>query len=896
MTNETTSRAGRDLAFERKAQLSAWALAFERLWPRLWLLIGVAGAFLLVSLAGLWPLLGDLPHKLLLGIFALAFLAALAHAIRLPWPSRDEAIRRIERISGVAHRPASSYEDTLSGGRGNPETMAIWDAHRKRLSDLLSRLRVGPPQPRTDRHDPLALRALLLLGVVTLFAFAGDSAFDRLGSAFRFGGPAGLADARLDAWIAPPGYTQKPPVMLADGSKPRPFSALNATAGVIEVPARSVLIVRSSGAQSLRLGLEMTRDGVKRPEVVDGRASGEGTPGSANAASSVSEIRYEITSSGKLRVLGSGAELAAWTIAVIPDAPPQIGLTKDLERTARGSMKVYFKASDDYGVASAAAKFEKAKPSPQNPAKAWARPNVLKGPRPPLERPPVLALRLLKSNAKEIEGDSYLELGQHPWAGLRVTMRLEAKDVAGQTGLSSPIDLVMPERRFEKPLARAIIEQRRKLQDDPRYRGEVLKALAALSLGPDEFNVDPKIYLLMKSAEHRLKRDTTRAGRRSVLDQLWYLALKIEDGDLSDAEKRLKDAQDKLSKALENGASEEEIKQLMQEMRQAMNDFMRELQKQAEANQSDQQPDGSDQQNQQLSQQDIDRMMKNIEEMAKNGAREQAQQMLSELRDLMERLQSGRQAQEQQKQNREAMQNMDELGNMVGEQQKLMDDTFGQQREQDQKGQRGQQGQPKSGQQKQGQKGQPSPGQKGQKGQGQQQGQKGEKGHKGQQGEGQQGQPGEEGKLGQRQGALKDKLAKLQRELRDLGLGDSDKLDSAREAMENAERALREGDLAEATEEQSQALDDMRQGAQSMAQEMMKNMPQRFGQNGDTPRDPLGRPQRAEGPDQGNSVKVPGEIDMQRAREILEELRRRSGEATRPPVELDYLERLLKRF
>ena len=35
---------------------------------------------------------------------------------------------------------------------------------------------------------------------------------------------------------------------------------------------------------------------------------------------------------------------------------------------------------------------------------------------------------------------------------------------------------------------------------------------------------------------------------------------------------------------------------------------------------------------------------------------------------------------------------------------------------------------------------------------------------------------------------------------------------------------------------------------------------------------------------------------MQRAREILQELRKRSAEQTRPPVELDYLERLLKRF
>ena len=45
----------------------------------------------------------------------------------------------------------------------------------------------------------------------------------------------------------------------------------------------------------------------------------------------------------------------------------------------------------------------------------------------------------------------------------------------------------------------------------------------------------------------------------------------------------------------------------------------------------------------------------------------------------------------------------------------------------------------------------------------------------------------------------------------------------------------------------------------------------------------------------GTSVKVPDEIDVQRAREILEELRRRVGEQSRPQGEIDYLERLLRR-
>jgi DNA anti-recombination protein RmuC len=193
----------------------------------------------------------------------------------------------------------------------------------------------------------------------------------------------------------------------------------------------------------------------------------------------------------------------------------------------------------------------------------------------------------------------------------------------------------------------------------------------------------------------------------------------------------------------------------------------------------------------------------------------------------------------------------------------------------------------------------PGMGQRPQKGRGQQRGQEGQ--GQAQQGQGDQlgqGQEGQDGlsQLRERQRELKDRLGKLQKELREKGGSSSQQLDSARDAMEGAEQALEQGDLAQATEEQSRALEQMRQGAQSMAQDMLRSMPQRYGQSGDTPRDPLGRPQRSQGPDLGTSVKVPDQIDIQRAREILEELRRRLGEATRGPTELDYLERLLRRF
>src|SRR6202008_1237454 len=142
---------GPESAFERKVLLSKLALLFEQIWPRAWLLLGIAGLFIAVSLAGLWPRLPELPHKILLGLFGLGFLAVLVALLGGRCPSRQQAIRRVESISGIKHRPASSYEDTLTLGAEDARTAALWKAHRQRLAEMLQKLRVGRPEPRTDR-------------------------------------------------------------------------------------------------------------------------------------------------------------------------------------------------------------------------------------------------------------------------------------------------------------------------------------------------------------------------------------------------------------------------------------------------------------------------------------------------------------------------------------------------------------------------------------------------------------------------------------------------------------------------------------------------------------------------------------------------------------------------
>jgi hypothetical protein len=206
------------------------------------------------------------------------------------------------------------------------------------------------------------------------------------------------------------------------------------------------------------------------------------------------------------------------------------------------------------------------------------------------------------------------------------------------------------------------------------------------------------------------------------------------------------------------------------------------------------------------------------------------------------------------------MQMLNEFGELIGRQQRLMDDTYGTQRQEGE-------------------------------------GRRGEQGQGGEQGKGQ-GRRSSPGELGERQGQLRDQLGRLQRGLQQFGQQPPDNLADAGEAMDNARRALEQGDLETATREQGRALEQLRQGAQQMAEQMLRRMPSRYGQGpaNDVQRDPLGRPQRSQGPDLGTTVKVPDEIDIQRAREILEELRRRLGEQTRPLLELDYIERLLRRF
>lgn len=825
--------------FERKVRLSRMALVMERLWPRLWLLLALAGLFLLITVLGLWQLLPSLWHNIILVAFALAGLAALVVAARIKWPNRDEAINRLESTSGIPHRPASAYEDTLSANEQGSLARRLFEAHRRRMGKLLARLRVRWPSPRVERFDPWALRALLILSIGVGAVMAGDGLADRLRQALRLGPSGSGQPVRIDAWLSPPAYSGRQPILLADGAKPVTEEEQKARA--FEAPEGSVLVIRAAG------------QGHDRIKVVVGGASEQSVEMPASNATSptanLAEYRDVLKSSRTIRVLDGGEEVFTWQIAVLDDKPPEIALTEPVGTSLRGAMQLAYKVTDDYGVVSAEATV---KLSGTVKSKTLTLPDgtVIGS----FGAPPIVALKLprpAKGSRTAVAGKTQAELAAHPWAGLKVELTLSAKDQAGQIGATKPQVITMPARKFRDPLAAAVVEQRRKLALSPGNYRDVAKALDALTIAPELFIADTTVYLSLRTAYRRLGNPPTTEGFQSVIDQLWETALRIEDGDMSEAERALKDAQDRLSKALEEGASDEEIARLMQELREALNKYLQELVEQAGRRPPE---DGQQPPERFMSQQDLEEMLKQIEEMARSGAKDAAQQLLSELRDMLDRLQAGRMAQGQGS-GQQMMQLLEQFGGLITKQRRLMDDTFGQQRSN-----RG------------GQSGESGDGRGRSEGQGDGQG------------------------LEDRQSELRRELGRLMDQLRGMGDAGNRALGDARDSMEGAEEALRGGDLDEATREQAEALENLRKGAQAMTEQMLSG---RNGQSfssrsgGDEERDPLNRPLSDEVGD-GRSVKVPRDIDMQKARELLQELRRRLGEASRPEKELDYIERLLK--
>ncbi len=896
---------------DRQIALSRFALGFERAWPLLWLPLAVFLVFLAVSWLGVWVRITPQWRALGVGLFAIAFLASLWPLARLAWPRRADAVDRLDRSARGAHRPAAAVEDQLALGGSDEMSRALWQAHLTRQKAAISQLSVAPPRPGMAGRDLRALRfAPVLVAVAALFV-AGPEMQGRLAAAFQWvTPPPPPPQARIDAWIDPPAYTRLAPILI-DPAKAPP--------GGFRAPVNSTVVIRIAAPENVLATAGVERRGGLEPQAEPAtEANPAATPRTPSAT--LKESRFRLAGDGALVVtLGQQRPLEA-AIAAIPDISPTIDFTEAPRPDERGQLTVIYRARDDYGIASVEGQFEPLA------AQSGAR---------PLIAPPRVTVPAPATASGEEDTKAALDLADHPWAGARVRMSLIARDEAGQEGRSDAREVTLPQRAFTKPLAKALVEERRRLILDANQRRRTQEALDALLIAPEMFMPDKGQFVSLRLITDQLRRAAGDKALIEVTEQLWALALHLEDGGLSDAERDLMAAQERLQQALERGASEDEIKRLTDEMRRAMDRFMRDLAERMQRENRDNNREMSrlPENFRTITPRDLRSMLDRIEELARRGDTAEAQRMLEQLREMMRNLQMARPNQQRDTMGQQRNQAMNELDQLMRDQQQLRDETFREgeenrnrnarpnQRQRDQMARPGDQNR-----QQQGQRGQR--GQQRQPGQDQEQdGEGGEEGAESQQGQpraGEQGsrQQGREGGQGlrDRQQALRDRLQQLQRRMQGLGMPGSEGLGEAEGEMGEAENQLgQQGGEGRAADAQGRALEALRRGGQEMAQQMqqqgegegegdgtenaMGGDPNPSGQNRADSRgresqrdDPLGRPQRNRDWSQGN-VRVPGadESATQRARRVLEELRRRLGETGRPQDEIDYLERLLRR-
>ncbi|MGO4526871.1 TIGR02302 family protein [Microvirga sp. 2MCAF35] len=859
--NPSPGRSPLNQRFGRLVAHARWSLWWEEAWPRLWLPLAIVLLFFTLSWLGLWLDMPPLWRSIGLGLFTVALLLSLWPLFRLRMPSRTRALDRLDRDTGLSHGPARVLDDTLALGSADPGTKALWALHRKRAEETVGRMRVGLPQPDMPKRDRYALRAAGLLALVASAFVAGPEIGSRLTAAFDWRKIETASPSfRIDGWIDPPLYTRTPPLMidLARGQN-------------LRAPIHSTVVIRIAGEGSA--------------EVTPGKGLTP-LPAKANQRADMREERYTLDGSSELTVSTGFAHSVTLTIEAIPDSLPEIAFTMPPEINARGTFTLSYKGKDDYGIASLDGIVEKADNSKGRS----------------LVPAPQLTLALPSHEENAPDTKSPVDLTNHAWAGAPVTIQLKAKDEAGQEGLSNKITFTLPQRPFTNPLAKALVEQRRNLVLAPDDRKRVQVALDALLIAPEEYTLQWGVFMGLRAGAERLRVAKTDQQLLDVADWLWAMALQIEDGNLSDAERDLRAAQERLKEAMDRGAPDEEIRRLTDELRQAMDKFLREFAQRMQQNQQSQDQNQRTPPDRMISQDDLNRMLRQMEDAMRRGDVAEAQRLLEQLRNILENLQTAQpNSRMTDPLGREMKQAMQDMEDMAREQQNLRDETFrdGQNRRM-QQGDRPRQGQ-RQGQRQQGQRQQ---GQQGQQGDDQEQTENGQAGP-------------DQDPLGlrQRQQALRERLEELQRRMQGMGMQNEQGLGDAEQAMREAEGALSQGQDGPAVDAQGRALENLRRGMQGMAQQMQQmrqgdgqgneqasgqedplGQPSGNRQAGQRDTDPLGRPMRnPDNPDGRVEVPCPNCSPAQRAQRILDELRRKLGDPSRPQEELDYFERLLRR-
>ena len=794
-----------------RVTLSRALLWIERAVPAFLPAALTVAAFLVLTLFGFWPALPGWLHLLLLAAFGAAFLFAVGRAaVRLRYPTTAEGIRRLERTNRALHRPVTTLVDPPAAMLDSARQ--AWTLHLERTLLRARRLRLRSPRRLFARGDPLALRVGLGILLIAGFAAFGSETAARVADAFRpdFSSPSAVPGS-LTAWVAPPSYTALPSIPLETGPDADPGAR-------IEVPDGSVLLVRVHGGS-----------GESEAETAAGGRHSFVQLDAANAA-----LEVPVGTGGPVAIRQGPEVLARWLFEVRGDAAPEARFASPPSGTARGTLQLDVAASDDYGVQSLQTEIHRL------------------GEAATTKEPPIqLELPVSSRRSREIEHVTYHDLAAHIWAGEPVRMELAAADARGQVGTDA-VDTVLPARRFNHPIAAAIITERKKFALELAAAELIARNLEALAAAGATYGDVPRVRDALVESASTIAGGPAPDARRRVIDQLWETAVWVEEGTFAQADAGFRDAQDQLAEALRQEGRPEGLEQMLSELSDTLMDYLEEMDEaDPPPGQEEAAVPGGFDADSNATRRELQDKVDEIVDLATTGAPEEAEDALEDLREITENMERAGERMlresDQRLDQRQAM--MQQMQEMMQQQEQMMEESFYQSA-------------------RAGVADQKSPG------------------------------SGSFDPPDERQNRLRRELGEMMRQLGEEGEEIPSELGEAEQAMRQAAQELQRNRAGQASEAQGRAIDLLRAGY-----ERVRPMPggqgpsqvagERPGEHGRQSRDPLGRVPPGDGASVMGDIGIPTKPERRRAREIVEELRLRAGDATRPELDRDYATRLL---
>ncbi len=839
--------------------------------------------FWVLLFLGLWML--EIPvflGKTVSFLTSLCFFIGLFYFIKRDvlsfyFPNEREIDKALEKRSNLPQGHISLLDDILANPKKR-ETRTLWDFGQKNILHALNLLKTPRLKAILSRKDPTAIRFIAVLIFISGLMIAGSNWKSRIFDGLFPVSPSYMISngKETNLWITPPEYTRQPNVHLSG------YGAYNKK---LDIPEDSKVRVR---VHSL-LGEWLAPKLYNGNKVSSMNYLGEG----------LYDIETTIATGTSLSVYQGIIPRASWPYNYIKDQPPEIhrGKKKKQENQDNSSenqehasyefldnaqLRVNLIVKDDYGVKDLQLKMDIDEIVEDRPLGS-----------------PAFDTRLVMSEPqKEFKISPIYDMAWHTWAGLPVTFEYTVFDHKGQKATLDKIELVLPERIFEHPMAKSLIAMRKKLAWNYKESfSEIALNLETLLSAPDYFQNDPVIYLAIKTSSARLNYTNSKnekekiVAAKEVIKLLWHTAIAIEEGNLSLAMRELRDAQRELENAMRDpNTSEEEISKLMDNLREKMANYFSEMQREiqkriANGEQFPQiQPENF---SQMISPDMLSKMIQEMESALKNGDEQRAQELMSQMQRMMEMMDPSMMPRMPMD-----MQTMDkginELQELIERQEKLLGQTQEQARIKIFKN--GQTGSPQNMPtiedmlKEFGIETSPPPSPRNEKSLNSKN----------------QGDTSDEGKSEQE--ALRYILGQLMLESAEQLDEIPENMGLAEQEMRGSEDALGHSNPEGSIPHQEKAIKHLKEAQKNLSEQLKKRMQQMvgIGPSGGQRYDPLGRPFSGEDQENGNPhgsrVKVPDEAEKKRVDEILRQLRERSGDLNRPDDELDYYRRLLRQF